>query len=80
MKKMKFRVSSWDKSQELMQTISKNFTTPIENRDSDLLIENSDFRLRFHPDDRGFGFITCKIFNEEFEEKLNNVFKSYNQN
>jgi hypothetical protein len=77
MKKMKFRVSNWEKSQELMKKISNQFTTPIETRDSDLLIENSDFRLRFHPDDRGFGFITCKVYNEELIDSLNGIFSKF---
>ncbi|MHA1984582.1 MAG: hypothetical protein ACW967_09525 [Candidatus Hodarchaeales archaeon] len=77
MKKMKFRVSNWEKSQELMKTISSQFTIPIETRDSDLLIENSDFRLRFHPDDRGFGFITCKVYNEDLFDRLNDIFNTF---
>ena len=62
-----------------MTMISTDFKTPVEERDANQIIFNADFELRFHPDDRGFAFMTCKIYtdNDAFISKLEGYFSPF---
>ncbi|OLS27034.1 MAG: hypothetical protein HeimC3_05010 [Candidatus Heimdallarchaeota archaeon LC_3] len=79
MEKIKFKVSTWLKSEELMKKVSSIFNIPIEERDADLILENQNFSLRYHPDDREFGFIFCKIYNVTIRNKLNSILSEYQE-
>lgn len=60
-----------------MRKMAKELETEIEVRDAKLIISNKKIEIRFHPDDRGFAFITCKIHNESVEPTLNHYIEIY---
>ena len=45
----------------------------IEVHDAKQMIETPHGKVIFHPDDRGFAFITCKIANNELKEKISQL-------
>ena len=65
---MKFKLPSWDKGEEFMQELATVAEAAIETRDSKQIVETSHGKVTFHPDDRGFAYITCKITNNELKE------------
>ena len=75
--KIKFKLPDWNKCEELVKKISTIYNIPIEERDADLMVENQNFSLRYHPDDRKFGFISIKIYDESTGAKLKHVLKEY---
>ncbi|MFX0087726.1 MAG: hypothetical protein ACFFAU_18895 [Candidatus Hodarchaeota archaeon] len=60
-----------------MRKMAKELETEIEVSDAKLIISNKKIEIRFHPDDRGFAFITCKIHNESVEPTLNHYIEIY---
>jgi hypothetical protein len=42
------------------------------------LISTNGFELTFHPDDRGFAYITCKIHDRTMAPALKAIFAPYN--
>jgi len=77
MKRVKFKISTWDLGKEFMNQISEEFETEMEERDDNLVIINENFEINFHPDDRGFAFISCKIHNDSVESILKNKIEQY---
>ena len=67
MEKIKFKLSSWEKGEDFMQELAANLQTEIETRDARQIIETDKGKITFHPDDRGFAFITCKIRDEQLK-------------
>lgn len=68
-KRIKFRISTWEKGEQFMRDLGQELDTPVEVRDATQVIVNSGLEVHCFPDDRGFSFITCKL-NEEALEKL----------
>lgn len=68
MKRLKFKLATWENGKEFIEKIAKDKNCEISNMDADLRVQSDDFSVNFHPDDRGFAFISCKIFNDEFLE------------
>ncbi|MHA2225104.1 MAG: hypothetical protein ACXAC8_07860 [Candidatus Hodarchaeales archaeon] len=60
-----------------MQEVAKEFVTEIEVRDEREIITTDTFEIHFFPDDRGFSFITCKIFDSVVEETLEKIISKY---
>lgn len=62
-----------------MAKVATDFNSPVEERDANQIIFNADFELRFHPDDRGFAFMTCKIYTDDevFISKLEGYFSPF---
>ncbi|MHA1169352.1 MAG: hypothetical protein ACTSRU_16115 [Candidatus Hodarchaeales archaeon] len=77
MKKIKFRIPTWEESHQFMDNVATIHGATVENRDADQVITTSSFELRSHPDDRGFAYITCKIYDEQVESALENLFSKY---
>ena len=77
MKRVKFKIPTWDSGREFMNQISNEFKTEIEERDDNLVIVNESIEINFHPDDRGFAFISCKIHNNSVEPILNKFIEQY---
>ena len=48
-----------------MQDLASALEEEIETRDAKQVIELSSGKVTFHPDDRGFAFITGKNLNQE---------------
>ena len=65
---MKFKLLSWDIGEEFMQELATVAEATIETRDAKQIVETSHGKVTFHPDDRGFAYITCKITNNELKE------------
>jgi hypothetical protein len=42
----------------------------IEVRDAREVITTERIEIHFHPDDRGFSYITCKLYDETLEPTL----------
>ena len=70
MEKMKFKLATWEKGEEFMQELAINLQTDIETRDAKQIIETEGVKITFHPDDRGFAFITCKIIDEHLKPMI----------
>ena len=51
-----------------MQELAAVAEATIETRDDMQIVETSHGKVTFHPDDRGFAYITCKITNNELKE------------
>lgn len=77
MKRVKFKIPSWDQGREFMNQISNEFSIDIEERDDNLVIVNESIEINFHPDDRGFAFISCKIYNNSVEPIINKFIEQY---
>ncbi|MFX0200959.1 MAG: hypothetical protein ACFFCW_32975 [Candidatus Hodarchaeota archaeon] len=53
-----------------MKEIAKELDTELEIRDARQVISTDSIEIHFHPDDRGFSFITCKLHDESFKSML----------
>ncbi len=60
-----------------MEELASKLGTKIESRDADLVITNERVVINFHPDDRGFAFITCKVYDKSVEQILNEYINKY---
>ncbi len=60
-----------------MEEFANKLDTKIETRDANLVITNERIVVHFHPDDRGFAFITCKVSNESVIQILNESINKY---
>ncbi len=60
-----------------MQELAKVAEVAIENRDAKQIIETQHGKITFHPDDRGFAYITCKITNDELKEIIIQLREEY---
>lgn len=69
-KRVKFRISTWKEGRTFMKEVAAEFNAKIEVQDDNQLIITEGIEIRFHPDDRGFSFITSKIHDESLESTL----------
>lgn len=76
-KRVKFKISTWDKGHEFMREISKVLNGTIEVRDEREVITTKEIEIHFHPDDRGFSFISCKIHDNSIMPILNEYISRY---
>ncbi|MFX1284353.1 MAG: hypothetical protein ACFFB5_11890 [Promethearchaeota archaeon] len=53
-----------------MKEIAKELNTELEIRDARQVIITDRIEIHFHPDDRGFSFITCKLYDESVKPIL----------
>lgn len=60
-----------------MKRIAKELEAEIEVRDAKLVISTNEVEIRFHPDDRGFAFIMCKIRDNSVEPTINRYIELY---
>ncbi len=60
-----------------MEELASKLGTKIESRDANLVIINDRIAVHFHPDDRGFAFITCKVYDESLEQILSEYINKY---
>jgi hypothetical protein len=67
MEKIKFKLSSWEKGEKFIQELANKLQTEVETRDARQIIETDGGKITFHPDDRGFAFITCKLSDEKLK-------------
>ena len=70
MKRVKFRIPTWEEGTEFMKLIEGQFKAEIITIDADLRIENDAFRLSCHFDPREFSFMKLKIFDSAIESEL----------
>ncbi len=74
---MKFKVATWDFGRKFMEELASILDTKVESRDANLVITDERIAVHFHPDDRGFAFITCKVYDESVEQILNEFINKY---
>ncbi|MHA2298988.1 MAG: hypothetical protein ACXAEU_12725 [Candidatus Hodarchaeales archaeon] len=61
-----------------MKKIAAEYEARIEDIDENLQINIPEkFELNFHPDDRGFAYMTCKIHDETLLSTLEDYFTPY---
>lgn len=60
-----------------MEELANKLDTKIESREANLVITNERVVVHFHPDDRGYAFITCKVYDESVEQILNEYINKY---
>ena len=65
MKKIQFQLDSWEKGRDLIKNISQKVHQPFEERDDTLVIENSNYKISVHLDERNFSFVTFKFYNDD---------------
>ncbi|MHA2053307.1 MAG: hypothetical protein ACW99F_06860 [Candidatus Hodarchaeales archaeon] len=71
--KIKFKLPTWEAGDQFMKEIASFLNKPIEERDSKQIIEFSDEKVSFFPDDRGFAYIVCKVTDRESIEKIQEI-------
>ena len=74
---MKFKLPSWEKGEEFMQELAKVAEAAIETRDAKQIVETSHGKVTFHPDDRGFAYITCKITNNKLKDIISQLYEQF---
>lgn len=62
-----------------MKEIAKELNIEPEIRDARQVISSDSIEIHFHPDDRGFSFITCKLHDESFEPMLEKYIRRYSK-
>jgi hypothetical protein len=67
MEKIKFKLPTWEKGEGFIQDLATKLQTEVETRDAKQIIQTDGGKITFHPDDRGFAFITCKITDEQLK-------------
>ena len=77
MEKLKFKLPSWEKGEEFIQLLAKETGSSIQIKDAKQVIETQGSKITFHPDDRGFAYITCKIANNELLEIIKDLNNKY---
>ena len=45
-----------------MEEIAKKLNVQIQHHDENLVISTNEIRINHFPDDRGFSFISCKVY------------------
>ncbi|MFX0015126.1 MAG: hypothetical protein ACFFB2_10015 [Promethearchaeota archaeon] len=73
---MKFRLATWDEGRKFMNDMANVLNTELEIRDARQVITTDSIEIHFQPDDRGFSFITCKIYDESLKPTLE-LYKSH---
>ena len=76
---MKFKLPSWKKGEEFIQEMASKLDIQIEVRDARKIIETPTVRISFHPDDRGFAFISCKISDDHIKTQIVELKKKFLQ-
>ena len=74
---MKFKIASWEEGRQFMEEIAEKLEVQIHPHDENLVISTEEIRINSFPDDRGFSFISCKVFNEKMLPILNDFRKKY---
>jgi hypothetical protein len=74
---MKFKLSSWDRGEEFIQELAKMTEVTIETRDEKQIVVTPQGKITFHPDDRGYAYITCKISNDELKAIITQLRRKY---
>jgi hypothetical protein len=76
-KKTKFRIESWEKGREFMETVTNEFNLENIEIDGDLRITSEQFKLSCHFDAQGFAFILLKLYDEAIESNINKIISQY---
>jgi hypothetical protein len=77
MKRIRFRIPSWEEGKQFMTLIEKHFQVEVKTIDADLKIQTDSFSLSCHFDSREFSHMNLKIFNPDIESELQNHYKKY---
>ncbi|MFW9905861.1 MAG: hypothetical protein ACFFFH_16125 [Candidatus Thorarchaeota archaeon] len=62
-----------------MVEIAKELNAELETKDARELISTDSMEIHFHPDDRGFSFITCKLYDESLKPILERYILRYKE-
>jgi hypothetical protein len=62
-----------------MKEIAEELNAEIEIRDAREVITTDVVEIHFHPDDRGFSFITCKLHEESLKPILEKYISRYRE-
>lgn len=76
-KRVKFRIPTWNEGRTFMKEIASELNANVEVQDANELIRTEKVEIRYFPDDRGFAFITCKIFDETIITTLEKYIEEY---
>ncbi len=74
---MKFKLPTWERGEKFMQELATVAEAAIETRDAKQIVETSHGKVTFHPDDRGFAYITCKISDNELKEIITQLHEKF---
>ncbi|MFX1517104.1 MAG: hypothetical protein ACFFC6_12450 [Promethearchaeota archaeon] len=62
-----------------MKEIAEELNAKSEIRDAREVISTDSIEIHFHPDDRGFSFITCKLHDESLKPMLKRYISRYKE-
>ncbi|MFX0207626.1 MAG: hypothetical protein ACFFDT_16685 [Candidatus Hodarchaeota archaeon] len=79
-KRIKFRISTWEDGRAFMKEIAEELSAELEIRDAREVITTDLVEIHFHPDDRGFSFIMCKLHDESLKPMLERYISRYKEN
>ena len=61
-----------------MTIVANELEANIEVQDASQIITTIQIIIHNFPDDRGFSFITCKVYDESVEQFLRDIMKQFN--
>ncbi len=70
---------TWDEGRTFMKEMANELDSELEIRDAKQVISTDAIEIHFHPDDRGFSFITCKLHDESLESILEKYIDRYKE-
>ena len=79
MKRIKFRIPTWEEGRSFMKELAEELNAELEIRDAREVITTDSVEIHFHPDDRGFSFITCKLHDESLKPRLERYILRYKE-
>ncbi len=77
MKKIQFKITSWSEGEKFMEEIAKKLNVQIQPHDENLVISTDEIRINHFPDDRGFSFISCKVYEKDLLPLLKDLKNRY---
>ncbi len=62
-----------------MQELALELNTKINHWDAKQVIQNDKVDIHFFPDERGFGYITCRLYDESLIPILEKIMDKYKE-
>ena len=77
MKRIKAKIPTWEEGFRFIKEVGETLQVPVEEWDEKQVLEISDLSVHVVPDDRGFAFVTIKVNNEKYKEKVEQILAKY---
>ena len=73
MKRLRFKLQTWDEGRSLAQRIANDLNLVLDERDETIVVhdpEETKISISFFLDPREFTFVTIKILDPSYEDKV----------